>query len=73
MTALWLAPLGVMLVGLLLWVVAAMRAADEAAALRRELTALGQLRPALVEVGREVAALRAAALRAAERNERLPR
>ncbi len=71
MSALWLIPLGVIVVGLIPSVVAGMRAAEEAALLRRELNALGQLRPALVDINRDVAALRESALRAAERRQRV--
>lgn len=50
MTLIWIAPAAVLVVGLVLVVAVAMRAAQEAAGLRRDLARFGELRPALLEV-----------------------
>lgn len=56
-----LAPVLITLVGLVLIGLAARRAAEEASALRRSAARFGELRPALVSVRDDVAALRARA------------
>ncbi len=60
MTMLWLAPLVTTAVGLTAVAVVALRAAEEAARLRRSIGGLGELRPAVVEAGSRVRALREA-------------
>lgn len=63
MTLLWLLPLLVTAAGTLAVAVVGARVAEEAGELRRELARLGQLRPALVEVGAAGRALRASLAR----------
>ncbi len=63
MSVAWVVPAGVTLVGLTVVVALARRVADEAVGLRRDLTRLGSLRPALVEVRKSTAETDAAARR----------
>ncbi len=58
MTLLWLAPLLTTAVGLIAVALVASRSAEEAARLRRSIGGLEELRPAVVEAGSRVRALR---------------
>ena len=58
MTAIWIVPAALALVGTVVLAAAARRAAEEAAGLRRAVARFGELRPALVEVREGSDALR---------------
>ena len=60
MSLVWLAPLVTTALGMTAVAVLASRAAEEAARLRRSIGGVGELRPAVIEAGSRVKALRAA-------------